>query len=99
MCFRENEEAKLKCKECSSEMFDAIICGSCATQCHNGHTLSPSPAQLCRCIHRDVTNTSVGFTPQESIASENVSLLPSIGVAVDQATSQEYNSKIYLIVF
>ena len=60
--------------DCSSFVSDEIICRACAEQCHEGHTIVPSPTKMCRCLHKTPMANSGGIESIENV-TENVPLV------------------------
>lgn len=71
-CFRTTANAYKKCEDCSSDMFDVIVCNACALQCHDGHLLSTCRKQLCRCEHKDPTKFIIRGQRGSNIRRNNV---------------------------
>ena len=81
--------------DCSTDIFEIIVCGPCAIQCHKGHTLLQSSNSLCRCLHMNPLKNSNRL--EETNNKENHPLIPQSSNALRNETTTKESSKRCLV--
>ena len=53
-CIGKYKDANQICNDCSSPLYQAIICPACAKHCHEGHSISlTTTKKFCSCFHKN----------------------------------------------
>ena len=93
-CSRNKDTELLKCKDCSTDTFDAMVCQACRRSCHQSHNVSSISERMgcCSCFHINPDEQS-----DEEEKKSNIKIVPNVklsGLASSRAICERRQGSV-----